>query len=467
MAEDTASITVEWALKYIERGGWPIPLLHRSKAAADEAWQELRIAAEEAPARFRGAGGVGLLAGVAPSNWVDVDLDTPEAVAAARLVMTPTGMRHGRPSRPESHRWYAVHPLPEKGRVRFDDPLVPKGGESRLLLEIRSTGHQTAVPPSVHPEGEALVWHEFAEPAPLKAEALVLECGRAASVAFLARHWGEWSGQHHELILALAGGVLRGGYDEAAVLRLVEAVCAVAGDHEPEARLRAVRDTAQAFEGGVRVTGWGTVESIVGAAAARALRRWLGIVAVHADDRPAVEVVVDLDRVSTDAWVGVRQANDPPLLFRRSNKPVRVERIDDSDIVVLRDLNDILLRHHLSDLLRWYKRVEDGEVPMNPPPEVVKNMLAEEDIPLPIISRVVTVPVFAPNGALQTEPGYHPEAKVYYTPPAGLVVPAVPARPTDGDVGRARSLLLDELLADFPFVDEADRAHAVALGVLP
>lgn len=463
--DDTA---VGWALRYIERGAWPIPLEHRGKAAVNERWTGLRISAEEAPARFEGTVGVGLLAGVKPKNLVDIDLDTTEASIAARLVMTPTGWRGGRRSRPESHRWYEVDPLPEKTRVRFVDPLLPKDRKDRLLLEIRSTGHQTAVVPSIHPSGEALVWHEFTEAARLSAEDLVREAGRVAFVALLARHWHEWGGQHHDLVLALAGGMIRGGIGAEVVERLVEAVCQLGHDREPEDRLRAVQDTAHQLDGGgAKVTGWPTVEGIVGPEAAKALREWLGIAAVYADDRPGVEVVEDLAKVSDTAWDGLRQANDPPALFRRSNRPLRVERIDDTDTVVLVQLNDVLLRHHLADLLWWHIWTKAGPVTVKPPIDVVRNMLAEEDIPLPVLNRVVTVPVFAPDGTLQTEPGYHPEAKVYYEPPVGLTVPAVAARPTPLDVERARALLLDELLADFPFVGEADRAHAVALALLP
>jgi hypothetical protein len=47
--------------------------------------------------------------------------------------------------------------------------------------------------------------------------------------------------------------------------------------------------------------------------------------------------------------------------------------------------------------------------------------------------------------------------------PAGLEVPPVAEQPSGDDVARARELILDELLADFPFVTDADRAHAVAL----
>lgn len=460
---------VDAALAYREKDWQPIPLQTQSKAAIDEAWQEPHIGADEIPRRFETAGGVGLLLGEPSGGLTDLDLDTPEAVQAARLVMTPTPMVSGRKSRPNSHRWVVVDDRLSENRIEFVDPL-----DGTLLLEIRSNRHQTMVPPSVHPSGEPVVWYGPLEPTRISAADLTREAGWAAFVAFLARHWGEWETQHHELALHLSGGMLRGGYDPATIERLVAAVCTAANDHEPQDRLNAVASTVQTFENDGRVTGWPKVAEVVGQDAATRLREWLGIESRYADDRPAVQVTSgNLDKMTNDAWEGVKLANDPPTLFRRSNQPFRVERIDDTDLVVLVQLNRDLLRHHLAEMLRWYALSPDRQTgalvysPSKPPVEVVLNMLAEENVPLPVLNRVVTVPVFAPNGVLQTEPGYHPEAKVYYMPPAGLVLPAVPARPTGADVERARSWLLDELLHDFPFVDAADRAHALALAILP
>ncbi|MCC6492546.1 MAG: hypothetical protein IT424_05950 [Pirellulales bacterium] len=43
----------------------------------------------------------------------------------------------------------------------------------------------------------------------------------------------------------------------------------------------------------------------------------------------------------------------------------------------------------------------------------------------------------------------------------------MPERPTSDDVAAARSLVVDELLGDFPCIGDAERAHAVALLLLP
>jgi hypothetical protein len=84
----------------------------------------------------------------------------------------------------------------------------------------------------------------------------------------------------------------------------------------------------------------------------------------------------------------------------------------------------------------------------------------------PQVDRVVSVPVFAPDGSLINEPGYHRTARVYYRPVSGLE--ELP--PVTGDMidrYEAVDWIRNELFAEFPFVEPADFANAVALFLLP
>ena len=77
------------------------------------------------------------------------------------------------------------------------------------------------------------------------------------------------------------------------------------------------------------------------------------------------------------------------------------------------------------------------------------------------------VPVFTRDGTLHTEPGYCQGSRMYYAPPKGFKLPKVPRAPTLEDLSRARALIFEELLVDFPFADQASKAHALALILLP
>ncbi len=451
------------ARTYIQKGWNPTPLIPGRKNARLLDWQRTRIDASNVEEHIQPGDPLGLVLGKLSNGLIDVDLDCSEAVHAGQLLLSATELRHGRASRPESHRFYVCEPLPDTDRITRSDPL---GG---MILEVRGTGHQTMVPPSVHPSGEPLVWHQFGEPARVERDAFLEQVDRTAAVALLARHW-PGPGNHHDTTLALSGGLARAGWSEEEVVAFVVAVCTVAGDtHELNDRITAARSTVTAHEAGQHTTGWQRLrEEYFDPKVVAKVREWLGLESFPDDDRPRIQVTAgNLDKVTQRAWDALAAANDPPTLFRRSNRPVRVERIDDSDKVIVQTLNDTLLRFHLANAINWWQMQKSGPAATKPPIDVARNMLANPDIPLPVLNRVVTVPVFSPSGVLQTEPGYHPEARVYYEPPAGLEIPDVPQEPTAAELGRARSLFLDELLIDFPFVGEADRAHAVAPALLP
>jgi len=131
---------------YRSRGYAPIPVPARTKIPVLAGWQDLRLSEEDLPRHFNGTGNLGLLLGE-PSGWlVDVDLDCDEAVALAPEFLPPTGARSGRPGKPASHWWYIC----EGARTRkHQDPVSKK-----MIVELRSTGAQTVVGPSIHPSGE-------------------------------------------------------------------------------------------------------------------------------------------------------------------------------------------------------------------------------------------------------------------------------------------------------------------------
>lgn len=137
----------EAAKGYLAQGYAPIPVPAGRKSPQLRGWPDLRLSCDEVADAFGTGGNIGLLLGK-PSGWlIDVDLDCDEAVALADEHLPATESISGRASRPRSHRWYrcvgavsSTHADPETGA---------------MIAEIRSTGRQTLVWPSVHPDGDA------------------------------------------------------------------------------------------------------------------------------------------------------------------------------------------------------------------------------------------------------------------------------------------------------------------------
>jgi hypothetical protein len=107
---------------------------------------------------------------------------------------------------------------------------------------------------------------------------------------------------------------------------------------------------------------------------------------------------------------------------------------------------------------------EDGEVsiPDRPPHDVCESILA---VPpqgvFPQLTSIRSVPVLLPDGRLLANNGYDHESGVL------LRLQGLDDLRTDMPMPEAKAWLFRELLGDFPFVDEASRAHTAALLLEP
>src|SRR5262249_23219991 len=174
----------------------------------------------------------------------------------------------------------------------------------------------------------------------------------------------------------------------------------------------------------------------------------------------------ELKIITPQAWEALIAANKPERLFRHAGLPSRIEYGDDGGPIVHQPTKD-RLRYELARAANWEATVERGDSLItklvHPPALVVEDVLATPDPPLPILQRIVEAPVFAPDGTLQTTPGYHRASRTYLV---GQFTIQVPSKPSKDEITAARDLFLVEQRGEFPFLNEAHSAHALALGLL-
>ena len=243
--------TREYAKNYLDKNLAVIPIPAGKKGPVLRDWQNLRIQPEDIPQYFNGhPQNIGILLGEPSGGLIDVDLDVPEAATIAGRFLPPT-LTSGRESAPCTHWWYRV---PGAETVKWKDT------DGEMLVELRSTGCQTVVEPSVHPNGEACQWYRNGGSGIVDstAENLGEACRELATAVLVARHLPPVGGRH-DYALAVAGYALRDGrLDEEIVLKIMLAAWHAGGaDYIDAVRdvERIVADTSRNLAAGREVVG--------------------------------------------------------------------------------------------------------------------------------------------------------------------------------------------------------------------
>lgn len=183
--------------------------------------------------------------------------------------------------------------------------------------------------------------------------------------------------------------------------------------------------------------------------------------------RVLIDLAQPLHARADAAIVALAESNDPerPGVMVRGNELVRMTERGELENFTVESLRD-----ELSRVAQFEVRDGENRRPKDPPVEVVKVVLSRDSSAyegIPKVERVVDVPVLGEDGELVTRPGYHSAGSLYYRPAPDLE----DVQPRDAglteDVEWAKSLLLDDLLGDFDFADDASRAHALGLMLLP
>jgi hypothetical protein len=176
-----------------------------------------------------------------------------------------------------------------------------------------------------------------------------------------------------------------------------------------------------------------------------------------------------LREVVGEAWKAVHAANTPPVLFQRFGALVRLRehRHEDRVEVFIDPADEAVVYGRLTQVANWTRMGREGLLDTSPSRDAARVMLAYPDESLPALRAVVTTPLFGGDGTLIATPGYHASEQLWFQPGRGFDLPPVPDRPTPEEIAKAKSLLLDDLFVDFPFVAQADRAQAVAALLLP
>lgn len=271
---DSAGIARGW----LEMGISPVPLRPRSKEPnGGKGWNTYRADSQNLERFFRRGDNVGGLWGE-PSGWiVDVDLDCEEAVRAAEILLPQTFV-YGRRQAPWTHYLYVC-----EGAATHKYQTLTQG----TLVEIRSTGTQSVLPPSRHPSGDRYQTERDIAIERISKGRLEQAVQQVAAAALGGRYFPV-PGARHDYVHAFTGALAHGNWQESEATRFMSALLSAAGSQGAarEEHLRTVANTLKNFLAGHRVAGWPTLSQWISGEDLKLLRGWLGWKATQLDVAP-------------------------------------------------------------------------------------------------------------------------------------------------------------------------------------
>jgi len=175
-----------------------------------------------------------------------------------------------------------------------------------------------------------------------------------------------------------------------------------------------------------------------------------------------------LPAISAEALSALQAANEPPVLFARGGRMVAVV-CDERNRHVIQEVSESALRGRMARSGFYFKLDRDGErIECAPPLDVVKDLLAlpPAEWKFPPLEALAEAPFLRPDGTICDGPGYDPITRLFSAPALGLCLTRIPEAPMLDHVEVALDLL-ESAIGDFPFVDDASKANALASMLTP
>ncbi len=152
-------------------------------------------------------------------------------------------------------------------------------------------------------------------------------------------------------------------------------------------------------------------------------------------------------------------------IYVRHGQLVRIQRKEDASPFI-DALTETTLKGLLARAMNFVKTTVKGAAHCPPPDAMVKDILTLGSWPFPPLDSIIEFPVMRPDGTLIATSGYDPVTRLYYAPVPTLAIPPIPEYPTAEDIIQARALI-DEVIGEFPYQNEASLANAIALLLTP
>lgn len=253
---------------WLRHGVRPIVIRKRSKKPIGDDWNQVRNTADSIDRVFKPGLNLGGLWGKCSKWIVDVDLDWDEVCLCAAAIL-PETYAYGREDRPGSHLLYTV---PDSKTTKWIDPETKE-----VIIELRSTGSQSVLPGSTHPDGDLYISETDGDPVftQMSYGKMCRLLGRLAAVGLCARYYPSKGGRH-DFIHAFTGTLLHSGAKPKEARSLALALLDAVGSKETDRaqRERTIDNTIESHTSGT-THGWKTLAEYLPESIMKRLKTWI------------------------------------------------------------------------------------------------------------------------------------------------------------------------------------------------
>lgn len=444
---------------YIDAGFKVIPLPHRSKAPKVKGWKDRTFG----PGDFRGDANLALRL---DAGLTDVDFDWQEARDLGPAIL-PLTAHFGRDGSFPGHALYTCSGLEKSIKYALpasvsEDRRFAGQDHALMVLEIR-VDQSTMVPPSIHPSGEQLRWGQNTDVVEIEATELQRSCGLIAFLSVVLRCYPA-SGSRNDVGIALSGALVRAGYSAAEADDITRMLAEYAGDEEASQR-GAGESAAKRLAEGKDVSGLPKLCELLGLPdeVATVFAKWLG-----QSEIDAATIILDNDREpeNLDRMDDVFAASDLPH-YQRLGRRVHIVRQastgeEGKGPLVIRECSPRVIQQDVerrAKFAKWDAR-RDAYVSAQCPDRLAEMYLVKSNgWRVPELRGVRESPTIRGDGTILQTPGYDEKTGYLYDP--RLDYPTIPEFPTKAEAMAALAEL-EDVLKDFKFASESDKAVALA-----
>jgi len=453
--------------------GWePLVLPAREKAPKGKWGHTIERDDPDLFMAFSPKSNIGIALGERSGGLIDIDNDWPEANLISNLVFAGYPS-FGRKTSLNSHRFVKAT---IRKNMAFQIPASAQdlfNIDKATILELRGNKLQTMVPPSVHPNGERLYWHNDPCNIPeVNGAELERYAGCVAFLAVVLNRYPRGSGNRDNICLALTGTLIRAGFTDEEIDAWVTHIATLADDEEALKRGGKAPASREKFDASDEVWGLPTLCEFLGIEPMeKILRKWLGV----GDEVDGVDpnaIVVRPGELPQAVDLAEQALIDNGVdIFQRFESLVRVATIQtaaeaegiyrETGALVLQTVTGPWLREAFARSAKWAKKQKKKLVPVDPPTEAATAYLARVgNWKLRFLKGVIQAPTLRPDGTILQDKGYDATTGLLYDP-GRTVFERIPDQPTK-EAAQAALGLLRQPFREFRFEDEPHRSVALA-----